>query len=143
MPKTSPGQTSGSLSQVPYAEPTWLTAGYHSPYYTDVRWRITPHLFIEFLSKCHRRFQAAVRKFVDDVIFPDAQAREEDGNPPSRHIFDEMARLNIIAMRLGPGKHLIGRVLMNGMVKPEEVSTIPRYACFLIRISRSSTISMS
>ena len=28
--------------------------------------------------------------------------------------------LNIHAMRLGPGKHLKGRTLMNGLVKPEE-----------------------
>lgn len=28
--------------------------------------------------------------------------------------------LNIHAMRMGPGKHLIGRTLMNGLVKPEE-----------------------
>ena len=28
--------------------------------------------------------------------------------------------LNIIAMRLGPGKHLSGRVLMGGIVKPEQ-----------------------
>ena len=27
---------------------------------------------------------------------------------------------NIIAMRLGPGKHLKGRTLMGGIVKPEE-----------------------
>lgn len=26
----------GELSKVPYAEPTWLSEGYHSPYYTDV-----------------------------------------------------------------------------------------------------------
>jgi hypothetical protein len=26
----------GELSNVPYAEPTWLTSGYHSPYYKDV-----------------------------------------------------------------------------------------------------------
>lgn len=32
-----------------------------------------------------------------------------------------MAKVNIIAMRLGPGKHLKGRVLMDGLVKPEEV----------------------
>lgn len=25
-----------SLSEVPYAEPTWLRKGYHSPYYSDV-----------------------------------------------------------------------------------------------------------
>jgi hypothetical protein len=58
---------------------------------------------------------------VEEVIFPDAQAREEDGKTPSQYVFDEMAKLNLIAMRLGPGKHLEGRVLMNGIVKPEEV----------------------
>lgn len=26
----------GALSKVPYAEPTWLTPGYYSPYYKDV-----------------------------------------------------------------------------------------------------------
>ncbi|KAL0954862.1 hypothetical protein HGRIS_003798 [Hohenbuehelia grisea] len=94
----------GALSDVPYAEPTWLTSGYHSPYYTDN----------------HRKFQVAIRKFVEEVILPDAQAREEDGKRPSQHVFDEMAKLNIIAMRLGPGKHLQGRQLMGGLVKAEE-----------------------
>jgi hypothetical protein len=28
--------------------------------------------------------------------------------------------LNLIAMRMGPGKHLQGLKLMNGLVKPEE-----------------------
>lgn len=28
--------------------------------------------------------------------------------------------VNLIAMRLGPGKHLKGRSLMGGIVKPEE-----------------------
>lgn len=70
----------------------------------------------------HRRFQVSVRKFVEEIVFPDAQAREEDGKPPSRHVIDEMARLNLIAMRLGPGKHLKGRVLMEGIVTPEEVN---------------------
>lgn len=102
--KAGSSRPSGSLSKVPYAEPTWLTAGYHSPYYTD----------------SHHIFQAAVRKFVEEVIFPDAQEREKDGQIPSRHVFNEMARLNIIAMRLGPGAHLKGRILMNGIVKPEE-----------------------
>ncbi|KAF9468151.1 acyl-CoA dehydrogenase/oxidase [Collybia nuda] len=94
----------GALSKVPYAEPTWLTQGYYSPYYKD-------H---------HRRFQTAFRKFVEDWMIPDAHAREEDGKRPSQSVFDEMARLNIIAMRLGPGKHLEGRELMGGIVKPEE-----------------------
>ena len=26
----------GELSEVPYAEPTWLSKGYHSPYYKEV-----------------------------------------------------------------------------------------------------------
>ncbi|KAG6838182.1 hypothetical protein H0H93_007199, partial [Arthromyces matolae] len=53
-------------------------------------------------------------------MLPDAQAREEDGKRPSQSVFDEMAKLNIIPMRLGPGKHLKGRVLMDGVVKPEQ-----------------------
>jgi hypothetical protein len=74
----------------------------------------------------HRRFQIAVRKFVDDIIFPDAQAREDDGKRPSQAVFDAMAQVNLIAMRLGPGKHLEGRVLMNGIVKAEVVSVNTR-----------------
>ncbi|KAJ6619680.1 acyl-CoA dehydrogenase [Mycena sp. CBHHK59/15] len=94
----------GSLSSVPYAEPTWLSQGYKSPYYKD-------H---------HRRFQAAFRKFVNEAVFPDAQARELDGGRPSQAVFDEMARLNILAMRVGQGKHLEGRVLMDGIISIEE-----------------------
>ncbi len=72
--------------------------------------------------QAHRQFQVAFREFVERVVLPDAQAREEDGKRPSQSVFDEMAQLNIIAMRFGPGKHLEGRTLMNGLVKPEEVS---------------------
>ena len=39
----------------------------------------------------HKKFQLAVRKFVDDVVFPDAQARELDGKRPSQEVFDKMA----------------------------------------------------
>ncbi|KAJ6462050.1 acyl-CoA dehydrogenase [Mycena vitilis] len=94
----------GALSEVPYAEPTWLSAGFHSPYYTEK----------------HRRFQAALRKFFEEEILPDAVLREEDGKPPSQAAFDAMARTNILAMRCGPGPHLKGRVLMDGLVQPEE-----------------------
>jgi cytochrome b involved in lipid metabolism len=31
------GRVIGGLSEVPYAEPTFLTEGFHSPYYTEVR----------------------------------------------------------------------------------------------------------
>ncbi|KAF7312330.1 Cytochrome b5 heme-binding domain-containing protein [Mycena indigotica] len=94
----------GALSQVPYAEPTWLASGYHTPYYKE-------H---------HRRFQKVYRKFVEEVVLPDAQARETDGQPPSQHIVDEMCRLNILAMQIGPGKHMKGRVLMDGVISLEE-----------------------
>jgi len=66
---------------------------------------------------------------VELVLLPDAQAREEDGKRPSQSCFDEMAKLNIIAMRLGPGKHLQGRLLMNGIVKPEEVFYSVTFYC--------------
>jgi hypothetical protein len=35
------------------------------------------------------------------------------------------SRLNVHAMRLGPGKHLKGLTLMDGSVKPEEVRYVP------------------
>ncbi|TFK40295.1 acyl-CoA dehydrogenase [Crucibulum laeve] len=94
----------GELSKVPYGEPTWLSEGYHSPYYTEN----------------HRRFQKACRKFVDEVVTPDANGREDDGKPPSKAVLEAMAKLNIHAMRMGPGKHLKSLELMGGIVKPEE-----------------------
>ncbi|CAL1716561.1 unnamed protein product [Somion occarium] len=98
------GKINGELSKVPYAEPTWLVEGYHSPYFTDN----------------HRRFQKAIRELFDEYVYPDAQARELDGKRPSQSVIDKMAELNIHAMRMGPGKHLKGLTLMNGLVKPEE-----------------------
>ncbi|ETW83018.1 hypothetical protein HETIRDRAFT_474137 [Heterobasidion irregulare TC 32-1] len=98
------GRIPGALSTVPYAEPTWLSDGFSSPFYTEN----------------HRKFQQEVRKFVDEVIYPDAQAREEDGKRASQEVFDKMAALNLHAMRMGPGKHLKGLTLMNGLVSPEE-----------------------
>ena len=29
----------GEISHIPYAEPTWLTPGYHSPYFSEVSTR--------------------------------------------------------------------------------------------------------
>ncbi|KAG8707541.1 hypothetical protein FRC08_000437, partial [Ceratobasidium sp. 394] len=94
----------GELSQVPYAEPTWLTPGFSSPYYSDN----------------HRAFQKLVRKFVDEHVYADGQAREEDGKRISQDVLDKMAEVNMHAMRLGPGKHLKGRSLFNGAVEPEK-----------------------
>ncbi|KAI0787905.1 acyl-CoA dehydrogenase NM domain-like protein [Fomes fomentarius] len=94
----------GELSKVPYAEPLGLTPGYHSPYYTEN----------------HRKFQRALRKFVDEVVTPDALAREEDGKRPSLDVIQQMADYGLLAMIMGPGKHLKGRTLLGGVVKPEE-----------------------
>jgi len=98
------GKVPGEISGVPYAEPMWLVEGYKSPYFNDR----------------HRKFHAAVRKFIDEVVYPDAQARELDGKRPSQEVIDKMADLNMHAMRMGPGKHLKGLTLMNGLVTPEE-----------------------
>ncbi|KAF7316895.1 Cytochrome b5 heme-binding domain-containing protein [Mycena chlorophos] len=104
--EVAPSRVPGAISSVPYAEPTWLApGGYHSPYYKE-------H---------HRRFQKVYRRFVEDVVVPDAQARESDGQAPSKHVVEEMCRLNILAMQIGPGKHLNGRVLMDGLISHEEV----------------------
>ncbi|KAF8803918.1 peroxisomal acyl-CoA-dehydrogenase [Phlegmacium glaucopus] len=94
----------GELSQVPYAEPTWLSRGYYSPYYSDN----------------HRKFQSAVREFFTTVVQPESQRCEETGKRISQEVVDKMSDTNIISMRLGPGKHLQGRRLMGGIVKPEE-----------------------
>lgn len=37
-----PSINSGAISKVPYAEPTWLVEGYHSPYYTEARAHMGP-----------------------------------------------------------------------------------------------------
>ncbi|KAF8650967.1 hypothetical protein AX16_005003 [Volvariella volvacea WC 439] len=94
----------GDLSKVPYGEPTWLSEGYHSPYYSDN----------------HRRFQKAVRTFMMTYVQPESVRCEESGKRISQELVDKMSEQNIIAMRLGPGKHLKGRTLMGGIVKPEE-----------------------
>ncbi|KIJ67085.1 hypothetical protein HYDPIDRAFT_26487 [Hydnomerulius pinastri MD-312] len=94
----------GTLSQVPYAEPTWLSSGFYSPYYKE----------------SHKKLQVALRKFVDEVLRPEAPSHEESGKRPSAKVLDAMADLNITAMRVGPGPHLKGLKLMGGVVAPEE-----------------------
>ncbi|KAH7888150.1 acyl-CoA dehydrogenase/oxidase [Phlebopus sp. FC_14] len=94
----------GALSSVPYAEPLWLTQGFHNPYYNDD----------------HRRFHKAVRAFFMQQVYPEAVRCEENGKRISQVVVDKLSELNFLAMRLGPGKHLKGLTLMGGLVKPEE-----------------------
>lgn len=65
----------GEISKVPYAEPTWLSDGYFSPYYTEVllpSYRSSESIIKPRLLQNHRNFQKALRKFVDEIINPDA-----------------------------------------------------------------------
>lgn len=62
------------VSKVPYAEPMWLSSGYHSPYFTD----------------SHRKFQKAVRKFVSEVVAPEAVKCEENGKKISQEVVDRL-----------------------------------------------------
>lgn len=94
----------GSISEVPYAEPMWLRSQFKSPYYKE----------------SHRKLQKAVREFTDRYITPEAQEKERDGTYISQELIDRMAETNILAMRLGPGKHLHGRTLLGGAVDPKE-----------------------
>ncbi|CAK5262452.1 unnamed protein product [Mycena citricolor] len=94
----------GELSKVPYAEATWLVSGFKSPYFTDR----------------HRKFQTAVRKFCVEVLQPESESVEASGKKISQAVVDKEAEVNLIAMRLGPGKHLQGLRLMHDTVAPEE-----------------------
>jgi len=40
-------RAAGTLSEVPYAEPTWLSKGYHSPYFTDVSASPVLHEYVD------------------------------------------------------------------------------------------------
>jgi alkylation response protein AidB-like acyl-CoA dehydrogenase len=97
-------QNAGDLSTVPYAEPLWLRPEFKNPYYNE----------------SHRKLQKAMRLFVDTHISPEAQAKEVDGTHISQELINKMAETNVLAMRLGPGKHLYGRELLGGAVEPEK-----------------------
>lgn len=94
------------LSRVPYAEPMWLTptSDFKTPYYKE----------------SHRALQRACRKFITEVVAPDGQACEENGKRPSADVLRQMAENGMNRMRMGPGAHLHGKVLMGGAVKGEE-----------------------
>ncbi|CAG7848147.1 SubName: Full=Related to acyl-coa dehydrogenase, long-chain specific {ECO:0000313/EMBL:CCA75962.1} [Serendipita indica DSM 11827] len=95
-----------ALSKVPYGEAMWLGEGFSSAYFDDG----------------HRKFQKAVRGFMRTVVLPDAMACEENGKRASQEVLDALGEKNIIAMRFGPGPHLKGLKLMDGIITPEEFS---------------------
>lgn len=64
----------GELSAVPYAESSWLAAGFYSPYYTQN----------------HRRFQKAIRISFMEIIYMEALRCEENGKRLSQEVFDRL-----------------------------------------------------
>ena len=71
----------GDVSAVPYAEPAWLSSGFHSPYYNEN----------------HRRFQKTVRKFFEEVVLPDAVKCEENGKRISQDVVDKLWYVHCVA----------------------------------------------
>jgi len=76
-----------------------LSAQYKSPYYTE----------------SHRTLRRELRKFVDTYVTPEAKEKEKDGTYISQELINRMAETNVLAMRIGPGKHLHGRILLGGI----------------------------
>ncbi|KAL7009249.1 hypothetical protein EMMF5_001447 [Cystobasidiomycetes sp. EMM_F5] len=91
----------GKLSPVPFAEATWLSKGYHSPYYNDG----------------HRKFQKEMRYFFDTFVRKEAAEHELSDKRPTIELIKKMGepRWHLNAMRLGPGKHLHGLTLPSGL----------------------------
>lgn len=100
----------GSISQVPYAEPMWLSPGYkRSPYFKESHYALQKGEYawapaaIEkddvWLSADILLFCVEVRKFVDEHVYPDAQACEESGKRASQAILDMMAYVLSLHLR--------------------------------------------
>ena len=106
-PKMLKSVQPGYISKVPYGEPIAWREAFRSPYY----------------NASHIAFKKAVREFVQKYVEAEANEREQDGKNISNELWKLLGneKINIWALRLGPGKHLNGRILMNGAVKPEEV----------------------
>jgi hypothetical protein len=81
------------------------------------------------------RFQTSIREFFETVVRPESERCEESGKRISqagcrqdgvchtmilynKFVYCSFSETNIIAMRLGPGKHLQGRTLLGGIVEP-------------------------
>jgi len=94
----------GAVSEVPYGEPMWLAKQYFSPYYTDK----------------HRKYQRACREFIETHVMPEAIVAEKEGTHISQELINKMAETNFLACRLGPGKHMAGRSILNGAIKGED-----------------------
>lgn len=78
------------------AEPSWLAKGFSSPYYTDK----------------HRVFQKAVRQFVSDVMYPEAQECEDTGRRISQEVVDKMWYVTSLLFQFLPAISLHEKFLL-------------------------------
>ncbi len=87
-------------AQVPYAEPMWLTPGFkRSPYYKESHYKVQQSGFravrwatsLTDPTRLSALRRTVVRKFVDDHVYVDAQAKEDSGKRPAQNILDMMA----------------------------------------------------
>lgn len=77
---------------MPSAEPPWLDTAYSSPYYDE----------------SHKSLQKEMRRYFDTMVKGEARERELTDERPSAEVYESMgsAEWEILAMRMGPGKHL-------------------------------------
>ena len=47
------------------------------------------------VTQSHKKLHKAVREFVDNIVYPDAQERELDGKRPSQSVLDKMAYVDL------------------------------------------------
>jgi hypothetical protein len=137
----------GGLSSVPYAEPIYLSKGFHGPYYTEVcEVFVLPSFFISCLSAhCLALWSVRIlrdsRRFLMRSFTPTRRSASSTENDPANTFSTRWrttrdspllqsiltrvcSEVNLHAMRLGPGKHLKVLSLFHGLVKPEEVSFV-------------------
>ena len=79
-----------------------------------------PQFKSPYFKESHRRLQKAIREFTDLHVTPEAQEKERDGTYISQELINKMAENGVLAMRLGPGKHLHGKTLLGGAVDGKE-----------------------
>lgn len=74
------------VSEVPFAEPSWIRGGgWSSPYH----------------NASHRAFRDGVRVLLHEHVWPDMAESEDNGTVPSLEIYQAMGRGGLLASRIG------------------------------------------
>lgn len=83
-----------------------------------------------YYTESHRKFRQAVRDLTDKLIVPDAVANDNAGREPSSELMQKLGRAGLLALRIGPGKHLQSDDFsLPGGVKPEEFDYFHELIC--------------